>query len=254
MTVPEANAVEFSNVAYHAGDAVILRDVSFTMPAGETLVMLGRSGSGKTTALKLINRLLSPSHGAVLVEGTRTTAWDVIRLRRRIGYAIQEVGLFPHYTAEQNIGLLPALEGWPKARIAHRVRELLELVGLTSEDFRGRYPDELSGGQRQRVGFARALALDPPILLMDEPFGALDPITRAELQTEVKRLIRALNKTVAFVTHDTSEALLLADRIAVLDAGRLEGVFTPQEFLVSDNAVVKQYRAARRASEDRMGC
>jgi osmoprotectant transport system ATP-binding protein len=234
-------AIEFSQVSYKAGERCILSALNLQVQAGELVVLLGRSGSGKTTALKLVNRLLAPCAGVVLVEGRSTLEWDSIRLRRRIGYAIQEIGLFPHYTVEQNIALLPTLEGWPLERIAAKVKELLELTGLSEKEFSQRYPDQLSGGQRQRVGLARALSLDPPILLMDEPFGALDPVTRAEIQLEFKRLSRKLQKTVLFVTHDTREALLLASRIAVLDGGRLQGLYTPTQFEQSGDAVVQPY-------------
>jgi osmoprotectant transport system ATP-binding protein len=209
--------------------------------AGEAIFFLGRTGSGKTTTLKLINGLLMPASGTVEVEGKATTEWDLLRLRRRIGYAIQEIGLFPHYTVEQNIALLPKLEGWSKERIADRVRELLALTALAPEEFAHRFPHELSGGQRQRVGLARAMALDPPILLMDEPFGALDPITRGELQHQFKAILEKLKKTVVFVTHDVNEALRIADRIALFDAGRLCALFTPAEFQSADDPLVRAY-------------
>lgn len=212
-------------------------------------MLLGRSGSGKTTALKLINRLLEPTEGAVLVEGRSTLEWDPIRLRRRIGYVIQETGLFPHFSVERNVALVPQLEGWPVERSRARVNELLELVGLESSQFAHRYPHQLSGGQRQRVGVARALAADPPMLLMDEPFGALDPLTRAEIQREFHSLQARLHKTIVFVTHDLREALLLADRIALLEAGRLVGTFAPDEFLKSTDPIVAAYIAAFRAGE-----
>jgi osmoprotectant transport system ATP-binding protein len=211
---------------------------------GETLVLLGRSGSGKTTTLKLINRLLVPTEGEVLVEGRATTAWDAIRLRRRIGYVIQEVGLFPHFTVERNVGLVPALEGWDADRIHARVSELLRLVDLDPEQFALRRPHELSGGQRQRVGVARALAVDPPVLLMDEPFGALDPVTRAEMQREFKRLRERLNKTIVFVTHDVREALLLGSRIALIAGGRLVGVYLPKDFVSAPEPEVKAFVAS----------
>lgn len=206
--------------------------------------MLGRSGSGKTTTLKLINRLLVPTEGEVLVEGRATTAWDPIRLRRGIGYVIQEVGLFPHFTVERNVGLVPALEGWEADCIHARVKELLRLVDLDPEEFAGRRPHELSGGQRQRVGVARALAVDPPVLLMDEPFGALDPVTRAEIQREFKRLRERLNKTIVFVTHDVREALLLGSRIALLAGGRLVGVYPPADFMSAQEPEVKAFVAS----------
>jgi len=207
------------------------------------MVLLGRSGSGKTTTLKLINRLLEATSGDVLVEGKVVRDWDPVQLRRRIGYVIQEVGLMPHWTLEQNISLVPRLEKWDPARTRARVRELMDLMGLDPA-LAGRYPRELSGGQRQRVGVARALAADPPILLMDEPFGALDPITRADLQREFLALQRRLAKTIVFVTHDLHEALRLATRIALLEAGRLVGVYTPAEFLRAKEPLAAAYAAA----------
>ncbi len=237
-------AVEFRDVSYRLDHgSTLLRDLSLKVQSGELLVLLGRSGSGKTTTLKLINRLLEPSSGQVLVDGRASTAWDPIQLRRRIGYAIQEVGLFPHFTVERNIGLVPALEGWPQQRIQERVRELLQLVGL-EPNIAVRFPRALSGGQRQRVGVARALAADPPILLMDEPFGALDALTRAELQREFLGLQRRLRKTTVFVTHDLREALLLGSRIALLEAGRLVATYTPEEFLRATEPLAAAYVAA----------
>src|SRR6059036_4302022 len=217
----------------------LVQDVSFTVAAGETLVLLGRSGSGKTTTLKLINRLLEPTAGEVVVAGERAAGVPATQLRRRIGYVIQEIGLFPHFTVERNVGLVPRLEGWPPARIAARVRELLALVGLDPGGFAGRYPHELSGGQRQRVGVARALAADPPLLLLDEPFGALDPITRTELQREFRALQARLKKTAIFVTHDMREAALVGDRIAVLAGGRLCAVATPEALRESGDPEVR---------------
>ena len=223
-------AVSFSNVHYKIGERSILTDISFDLQPGETLVILGRSGSGKTTALKLINALLTPSQGEVRVNGESTTQLDPIQLRRRIGYVIQDVGLFPHFNIARNVGLVPELEGWQPSRIAARVHELLDLVGLPHADFESRYPRQLSGGQKQRVGIARALAADPPILLLDEPFGALDPVTRFDLQNQFLDLTKRLNKTAVFVTHDVHEAIRLATRIAVLHQGRLELLTTPSEF------------------------
>ncbi len=247
----DSAAIEFRRVSYRLGDRrLILSELSLEVQAGETLVLLGRSGSGKTTALKLVNRLLVPSEGEVAVEQVPTTEWDVIRLRRRIGYVIQEVGLFPHFTVARNVALLPTLERWPAERIRARVEELLRLVGLDPVAFRDRYPHELSGGQRQRVGVARALAGDPPILLMDEPFGALDPLTRADLQQEFRRLQQQLRKTIVFVTHDLREALLLASRIALVEAGRLVGVYRPAEFLRSTEPIAAAYVAAFRTAEE----
>jgi osmoprotectant transport system ATP-binding protein len=222
----------------------LLENLNLQVAREETLVLLGRSGSGKTTTLKLINRLLEPSTGEVWVQGRRTLDWDPIRLRRRIGYVIQEVGLFPHLNVERNVGLVPSLEGWEPEQIRTRVRELLQLVGLDPNEFGPRRPRELSGGQRQRVGVARALAADPPILLMDEPFGALDPVTRAEMQREFRALAARLGKTIVFVTHDVREALLLGSRIALLTRGKLVGIYLPQEFLRAAEVEVKAFVAA----------
>jgi osmoprotectant transport system ATP-binding protein len=203
-------------------------------------VLLGRSGSGKTTTLKLVNRLVSPTSGQILVNGAPNDQVDVIRLRRGIGYVIQEAGLFPHFTVERNIGLVPKIEGWPEERIRARVQEMLQLVGLSS-DLASRYPHQLSGGQRQRVGVARGLAADPAILLMDEPFGALDPLTRDDLQREFLQLQQRVHKTVAFVTHDLREALRLGSRIALMEAGKLVTVLTPHEFLKSSDPWASAY-------------
>ena len=237
-------AIEFRDVSYHLNDIpnrAIVSDVSLTVSRGETLVLLGRSGSGKTTLLKLINRMLVPSQGLVLIDSRPTSESDPIRLRRGIGYVIQEAGLFPHFTVAENVALVPTLEKWDSARIAARVKELLLLVGLNPAEFSSRRPRELSGGQRQRVGVARALAADPPILLMDEPFGALDPVTRAELQREFSALARRLNKTIVFVTHDVREALFLASRIALLHAGRLVALASPSDFLHLDHPEVRAF-------------
>jgi osmoprotectant transport system ATP-binding protein len=218
-------AVEFRSVSKtFDSQRAALSDVSFRVEQGETLVLLGSSGSGKTTCLKMMNRLVEPDSGSVLVEGRDTRHWDPIRLRRRAGYVIQEVGLLPHLTVEENVALVPRLEGWDMERRRARAHALLELVGLEPSEFADRRPSQLSGGQKQRVGVARALAVDPPLLLMDEPFGALDPITRHRLQEEFRTLEERLRKTVVFVTHDVSEALRMADRIAVMDAGRIRQV------------------------------
>ncbi len=225
-------------------ERVLVQDVSFTVDAGETLVLLGRSGSGKTTTLKLINRLLEPTTGAVRIAGERSADLPATRLRRRIGYVIQEVGLFPHFTVERNVGLVPRLEGWPPQRTATRVRELLTLVGLEASTFARRYPHELSGGQRQRVGVARALAADPPLLLLDEPFGALDPITRVELQREFQALEGRLGKGMVFVTHDVREGLLLGTRIGLMHLGRLAFLGTPEEFRRSEHPECRAFMEA----------
>src|SRR5438046_3523023 len=214
------SAIQFRSVSYRLENGrELLHDLNLEVRRGETLVLLGRSGSGKTTTLKLINRLLTPSTGEVLVEGRSTREWDVIRLRRMIGYVIQDVGLFPHFTVARNIGLVPQIENWPLDRIQQRVEELLELVGLDLSLVE-RYPRELSGGQRQRVRVARALAADPPLLLMDEPFGALDPITRVELQREFKALEGRLGKGMVFVTNDVREGVRLGTRIGLKLDGR----------------------------------
>jgi osmoprotectant transport system ATP-binding protein len=240
--------IEFRNVCYSPdGERDVLSNLSLKVEAGETLVLLGRSGCGKTTTLKMINRLLDPSEGEVLVEGKSVLDWDPIRLRRGIGYVIQEVGLLPHFSIERNIGLIPQLEDWPPERTGRRVEELLEMVALDPGTFRHRYPRELSGGQRQRVGVARALAADPPILLMDEPFGALDPLTRAEIQQEFLALQQRLRKTIVFVTHDIREALIVGTRIALLEAGRLVGTYSRTDFLNSSDPTVTAYLSVSRA-------
>ena len=245
--------IEFRGVSYRIETgSTLLDELDLQVRRGETLVLLGRSGSGKTTTLKLINRLLKPTQGQVLVEGRATTDTDPIRLRRRIGYVIQEVGLFPNLTVERNVGLVPRLENWPAERTRARVQEMLALVGLEPQRFAARYPRELSGGQRQRVGVARALAADPPLLLMDEPFGALDPVTRAEIQQEFKRLQQRLQKTIVFVTHDLREALMLASRVALLEGGKLVGVYTPVEFRRSSNPDVAAYRGAFETAQTRL--
>lgn len=233
--------IEFRDVSYALPNGrLLLRGLNLVVKRGETLVLLGRSGSGKTTTLKLINRLLTPSGGQVRVNGTAIAEGDVIRLRRSIGYVIQDVGLFPHFTVERNIGIVPQIEGWAAERIHLRVEELLRLVGLDAQ-MASRYPHQLSGGQRQRVGVARALAADPAILLMDEPFGALDALTRDELQREFLALQQRLNKTVVFVTHDLREALRLGSRIALMEGGELVMVLPPQEFLRSSDPLAAAY-------------
>jgi len=234
--------VEFREVCYaiHSGRAII-DNLSFNVRSGETLVLLGESGCGKTTTLRLVNRLLTPTSGEVLVEGKATTEWNVIHLRRQTGYVIQDAGLFPHFTVAENVALVPALEGWERQRIEQRTAELLDLVGLNPREFRDRYPRELSGGQRQRVGVARALAADPPLLLMDEPFGALDPLTRASLQKEFAELKSRLGKTVIFVTHDVREALMLGTRIALMDKGQIVLLETPEGFRSSHNEYARAY-------------
>jgi osmoprotectant transport system ATP-binding protein len=254
MNHPSEIAIEFVRVDYTVnGDRPLLSDLNLAVRRDEVLILLGRSGSGKTTTLKLINRLLTPTRGEVLVEGRSTLQWDPIQLRRKIGYAVQDVGLFPHYTAEQNVALIPKAERWHKEWIRTRVRQMLSLVGLPYEQFAHRYPHELSGGQRQRVGLARALAADPPILLMDEPFGALDPLSRAELQQEFAQLRKQLGTTVVFVTHDVNEAVLLGNRIALLEGGKKVGVFSREEFLASADERIRAYRETYRSSQPQNG-
>ena len=225
-------------------DRSVLSGISLKIHQDETIALLGRSGSGKTTMLKLINRLRACSSGELCVENQPVRNWDVIRLRRRIGYVIQEVGLFPHFTIEQNVCLVPGLENWPDERIKSRFAEVMQLVGLNSAEYAGKYPRELSGGQRQRIGVARALAADPAILLMDEPFGALDPVTRAELQRQFLALSRKVSKTTVLVTHDLREALLLATRVVLLDEGRIVAEDSPEDFLKLDQRVARDFIAA----------
>ena len=241
-------AVEFRDASVRLADGrTIVSGLDFQVHRFEVLVLLGRSGSGKTTTLKLINRLVTPTGGEVRVEGRPTTEWDPTELRRRIGYVIQEVGLFPHFTVARNVGLVPRLAGWEERRIRERVADLMRRVDLDPAIFAERYPAELSGGQKQRVGVARALAADPPLLLLDEPFGALDPLTRVELQRELKRLQGELRKTMVFVTHDVREGLFLADRIALFANGGVVFLGGPREFLRADHP---EARAFVRALED----
>ena len=223
--------VEFRDVSYEIGGRTILSGVSFSVEAGETLVLLGRSGSGKTTALKMTNGMLFPSAGRVLVEGKSTREWDPIRLKRHIGYVIQEVGLFPHFTIGRNVGLVPALEG--KAD-AGRVNRLLDMVGLPAAEYRDRYPKQLSGGQRQRAGVARALAAEPPLLLLDEPFGALDPVIRLDLQDQFLKLRKDLHTTSIFVTHDIREAIRVGTRIILFANGKVDWIAPAAEFRSAD--------------------
>ena len=239
--------VQFHNVSFalptpaKTEPTVILSDVNLSVERGETLVLLGESGSGKTTTLKMVNRLLTPTSGEVLVEGKSTKDWDPIALRRRIGYVIQEGGLFPHFTIAQNVALVPSLCDWDSVRTSQRIGELLNLVGLDPARFGNRYPHELSGGQRQRAGVARALGADPPLLLLDEPFGALDPLTRATLQREFADLASRLAKTAILVTHDVREALVLGQRIALMHKGRMVLLETPENFLASDHPEARAY-------------
>ena len=246
VTPTGATAIEFRDVEFRVPNGpVILQNFNLAIQRCETLVLLGRSGSGKTTALRLINRLLEPSSGKVSVEGRATLEWNAVELRRRIGYVIQDAGLFPHYTVERNVALVPHLEKWPVEKVHARVIELLNLVGLDAAQFSHRYPHELSGGQRQRVGFARALAADPPFLLMDEPFGALDPLTRNDMRKEFAALQGQLSKTIVFVTHDVREALQLGSRIALLESGKLTGIYTPDEFQCAKEPLAAAYMACK---------
>ncbi len=235
--------VEFRDVSYAIEGRPILSHINLAVEAGETLVLLGRSGSGKSTALKLTNGMLFPTEGQVLVEGRSTREWDSIKLKRHIGYVIQDVGLFPHFTVARNIGLVPRLSGWPEPDIERRVDQLLQTVGMPAGDFRMRYPRQLSGGQRQRVGVARALAADPPVLLFDEPFGALDPVTRYELQQQFLDLQRDFGKTSIFVTHDVREAMRLGSRIALLVQGKVEVVTSPAEFQLAQTGEARAFLA-----------
>jgi len=243
MFEPAEIAVEFRGVSFSINHRLLLSYLNLTIYQGEALILLGRSGSGKTTILKLINYLLTPTEGQVLVYGRPTTHWNVIELRRSIGYVVQEIGLFPHFSIKENVALVPSLQKWSSDRIEARVSEMLNLVDLLPEKFASCYPHQLSGGQRQRVGVARALAADPPILLMDEPFGALDPITRLELQQQFHQLQKQLNKTVIFVTHDIQEAFFLGTRIALVHEGHLVFVGTRKEFLQSEHREAKAFIA-----------
>lgn len=238
-----AALAEFRNVTFQAGGREILRGINLAIEEHETVVLLGRSGSGKTTLLRMVNRLLEPSGGEVLVGGQRIADQDRIQLRRHIGYVIQEGGLFPHATVAENIGLVPKLESWQEDRIRARVTELLEAVGLDPGVYAARYPRQLSGGEKQRVGIARALAADPPLLLLDEPFAALDPVTRFGMQQHFAHLTRTMGKTALFVTHDVREALMLGTRIALLKEGRLDAVAKPDEFLRSQSQEAQAFLA-----------
>ncbi len=231
--------VEFQDVSYEISGQSVLSRVNFAVEAGETLVLLGRSGSGKTTALKMTNGMLFPTSGQVLVEGRSTRDWDPIRLKRHIGYVIQEVGLFPHFTIARNVGLVPTLE--KKQGIDERVNLLLDMVGLPPRDFRDRYPRQLSGGQRQRAGVARALAAEPPLMLLDEPFGALDPVTRLDLQDQFLKLRREVNTTSIFVTHDVREALRIGTRIILLANGKVDWIAPAGEFRHADTEEARAF-------------
>jgi osmoprotectant transport system ATP-binding protein len=248
-TPPPTPAIHFRNLSFSLPNGNLLLDrISLALEEGTTTAILGRSGSGKTTLLRTVNRLLDPTNGEVLLSGVNARDRNLIALRRSIGYVIQEVGLFPHFTLERNVALVLEAESTPLAQRTSRAHELLSAVGLAPDTFAGRFPRQLSGGQRQRAGLARALAADPPILLMDEPFGALDPLTRLEMQQMMRSLLQRFRKTVLLVTHDLDEALYLADRIVLLDSGRILANLTPQEFLRSAQPEVRAYvQAFRRA-------
>ncbi|HLL57888.1 MAG TPA: ABC transporter ATP-binding protein [Rubrobacteraceae bacterium] len=231
--------IEFRDVSktYTGSRKPVVRDLSFKILDGEICVLVGPSGCGKTTSMRMVNRLIEPSSGEILIDGEPNTATSATQLRRRIGYAIQQIGLFPHRTIAGNIATVPGLVGWEKERITARVDELLELVGLDPEQYRDRYPAELSGGQQQRVGVARAMAADPPIMLMDEPFGAVDPITRHRLQDEFLRIQQEIKKTIVFVTHDIDEAIKMGDKIAILKEGGILAQYdTPEKILAAPNS------------------
>jgi osmoprotectant transport system ATP-binding protein len=243
-------SVEFAGVSYALADErsaprrILLHDIGLTLEAGTTTAILGRSGSGKTTLLRMVNGLVIPTSGDVLVGGKSTRNYDKVELRRGIGYVIQETGLFPHMTVERNAGLALELAGTGTKQKEQRAAEVLALAGLDFEEFRARYPWQLSGGQRQRVGLARALATDPRVLLMDEPFGALDPLTRAEMQTMLRDLLRRVGKTVLLVTHDLDEALYLAQRVVFLEAGEVVADLAANDVLQSENPHVRNYVSA----------
>jgi osmoprotectant transport system ATP-binding protein len=235
-------AIEFRNVSFAtAPGRVLLDNISLELEEGTTTAVLGRSGSGKTTLLRTVNRMIDPSGGEVLVNGKSVLSLDIIAMRRKMGYVIQETGLFPHFNVERNVGIVLEAEGQAREQRVHRSHELLEAVGLAPATFADRYPHQLSGGQRQRAGLARALAAEPDILLMDEPFGALDPLTRAEMQDMMRALMRQYRKTVLMVTHDLDEALFLADRIVLLGDGKLIANLAPEEFMASTEPAITAY-------------
>jgi osmoprotectant transport system ATP-binding protein len=243
--------LEFREVSFTTQGRNLLNGISFAIDEGTITAVLGRSGSGKTTLLRTVNRMIEPTSGDVLVSGNSIRTADPITLRRSIGYVIQETGLFPHFTVERNAALVPEIEGKPREQRNKRTRELLQAVGLDPDTYSKRYPHQLSGGQRQRVGLARALAGDPRILLMDEPFGALDPLTRAEMQDKLRSLLARLKKTVLLVTHDLDEALYLADTIALLADGKLIAHLPAEDFLASPQPEVQSYVRAFHRGEKR---
>lgn len=226
-------SVRLKNISKKYENRSVVEHINLEIQGGELLILIGPSGSGKTTTLRMINRLIEPDEGIILINGQDIMELDPVSLRRYIGYVIQDIGLFPHMTIKENIGLVPRLEGWPEKRILEKVRHLLDFVSMPPETFLDRYPRQLSGGQKQRVGLARALAMDPPLLLMDEPFGALDPIMRRQLQDEFLRIKQEIGRTIVFVTHDINEAFILGDRIAIMAESRLVQVGTPEELILS---------------------
>ena len=225
------DSIQFKGITKKYGSVFAVKDLDLEIQGGELLILIGPSGSGKTTALRMMNRMIEQDSGTVTINGLDTREVDPVRLRRNMGYVIQNIGLFPHMTIGENIGLVPKLEGWDKNRIEKRVRELLDFVSLPPEMFMNRYPRQLSGGQQQRIGLARAMAMDPPLFLMDEPFGALDPILRKQLQKEFVKIKNEINRTIVFVTHDIEEALILGDRIAIMDQAKLVQVGAPEELI-----------------------
>jgi osmoprotectant transport system ATP-binding protein len=246
-----AALVELRDISYCVGDLAVLRNVTLDVEEGETLVLLGRSGSGKTTLLKTVNGLIKPTSGDVRFQGKSVREWDLIQLRRRIGYVIQDGGLFPHVTVARNVGLVPKLEGWPEGKIQMRTANLLEALGLPVSIYASRYPSQLSGGEKQRVGIARALAADPPMLLLDEPFAALDPVTRFEAQRQFLELRRSFRKTALFVTHDIREALMLGSRIALVKDGRIDVIAPADQFTSATSPEALAFLATLDGSEAR---
>ena len=244
-------AIQFRNISFATAQGRLLLDnISLSLEGGTTTAILGRSGSGKTTLLRTVNRMIESTSGEVIVAGQNVRDSDVIALRRGMGYVIQETGLFPHFTVERNVGLVPEIKGSPREQRIDRSRELLSIVGLDPAAFAQRYPHQLSGGQRQRVGLARALAAEPDILLMDEPFGALDPLTRSEMQDILRELMGRMKKTVLLVTHDLDEALYLAHRIVLMAEGRLIADLAPAEFMRSSQPEIQSYIRAFHRGEN----
>jgi osmoprotectant transport system ATP-binding protein len=245
-------AIEFRDVSFEVAEGrVVLRDISLAIGKGTTTAILGRSGSGKSTLLRTVNRMIEPTGGEVLIDGKNARELDLIALRRGMGYVIQETGLFPHFTVERNVGLVLEAQGRPRREREERSRELLRKVGLDPGEYAARFPHQLSGGQRQRVGVARALAAEPETLLMDEPFGALDPLTRAEMQEMMRDLLRGMKKTVLLVTHDLDEALFLGDRIVLLSDGRVAADLAREQFTRSAEPAVLEYVQAFHRGEAR---